>query len=272
MRDRRYKYYWNTLWSRTRFKQSVLLSTLLHVLVTIFVFQFYRWQTEPPKPVVFQVQLLSSSSTEPVDKPTPPKPEPPKSKPDPPKPKPEPPKPKPEPVKPKPEAKPKPKPEPKPEPKPKPTPKPEPAPKPTPKPKPEQKPKPEPKPERTRVAQNNAPKREEDAPPIEGLPSELASWIRMVQRKVERFWTVPSGISLDADVVVAEVSFIVDRDGNLLDEPFVLKHASDRRLGESGLAVIKYIGSEVGGGFPHFPDGFRESQQSVVYQFRIRRD
>ena len=118
---------------------------------------------------------------------------------------------------------------------------------------------------------DNSPQLDEDTPPTQGLPSELTSWIRMVQRKVERFWTVPSGISLDADVVVAEVSFTVDRNGNLVKEPFVLTHASDRRLGESGLAVVKYIGSEAGGGFPPFPNGFRKSQHSVVYQFRIGR-
>ncbi len=129
------------------FKQMLLVSFLLHLLVPVLYFTplFHHDMTKPP---VYRVNLVNKpvknpqagrpeavkGEAKPAPKPTPPKPKP-EAKPIPPKPKPVP--------------KPEPKPEPKPQPKPKAEPKPEPKPKPKPepvKPKPKPAPKPEPKP------------------------------------------------------------------------------------------------------------------------------
>jgi len=145
------------------FKQMLLISVLLHLLVPVLYYTPLFPKHKIEKPPVYRVNLVNKIvknpqagrpeaapvKKKPVVKPKP-KPEPKPAV----KPIPIPPKPKPAPVKPKPEPKPippKPKPEPKPEPiKPKPTPvKPKPEPKPAPKPEPVKKqpqPKPEPKP------------------------------------------------------------------------------------------------------------------------------
>ena len=144
------------------FKQMLLISVLLHLLVPVLYYTPLFPKHKIEKPPVYRVNLVNKIvknpqagrpeaapvKKKPVVKPKP-KPEPKPAV----KPIPIPPKPKPVPVKPKPEPKPippKPKPEPKPEPvkpKPKTEPvKPKPEPKPAPKPKPEKK-KPEPKPE-----------------------------------------------------------------------------------------------------------------------------
>ncbi len=128
------------------FRQMLLVSLLLHILLPMFYFSPWFPKSDPAKPPVYRVNLVNkvvknpqAGRPEAVTKQAQPAPEKPqvKPKPLPPKPKPEakpiPPKPKPEPVKPppKPEPKPKPKPEPvKPKPKPKAKPKPKPEPKP----------------------------------------------------------------------------------------------------------------------------------------------
>ncbi len=145
------------------FKQMLLISVLLHLLVPVLYYAPFFPKHKIEKPPVYRVNLVNKIvknpqagrpeaapvKKKPVVKPKP-KPEPKpavKPTPIPPKPKPVPVKPKPEPIPPKTEPKPKPKPEPV---KPKPEPvKPKPEPQPAPKPKPVKKkplPKPEPKP------------------------------------------------------------------------------------------------------------------------------
>ncbi len=143
------------------FRQMLLVSLLLHILLPILYFSPWFPKREPAKPPVYRVNLVNkivknpqAGRPEAVSKQTQPAPEPAKAepKPVPPEPKPEaipiPPKPKPEPPKPKPQPKPEPK---KPEPK-----KPEPK-KPEPK-KPEPK-KPEPKPAVSKAQENALQKR-----------------------------------------------------------------------------------------------------------------
>jgi len=101
---------------------------------------------------------------------------------------------------------------------------------------------------------------------VERLPTELDVWGSLVQRKVERLWVVPGGIALDAEETTAEVSFVVDRDGNLVGDPIIIKHASDLRLGESGLRAILLAAP-----FPPLPESFARSQQRVVYGFSLHR-
>ncbi len=99
----------------------------------------------------------------------------------------------------------------------------------------------------------------------DSVPSELAGWIRLVQRKVESVWAIPAGILMDADENVAEVSFWVNSDGRLLGTPTVTMHAADRALGESGVNAIRLADP-----FPPLPEGYPHQEQMVVYAFRLR--
>jgi TonB family protein len=100
----------------------------------------------------------------------------------------------------------------------------------------------------------------------EGIPSELGGWVRLVQRKVERVWTTPGGVSMNADENTAVVTFFVDRNGNLMDEPIITQHASDPAIGESGLRAIKASAP-----FPPLPDGYPRMEQLVEYEFSLIR-
>lgn len=217
---------------------------------------------EPPKP-------------EPP-KPEPPKPEPPKPKPDPPKevkksealaldPEPEgegeepeeemPEPPKPEPPKPKEPEKPKPKPK-EPEVPKKPTPEPPKPEAPKPEPPKAEPPKPQaaPAPGTLRMAAGKA-----DRP-------DLASWANRVQRKVERVWAKPGGISLDPVSSTVEVTFWVDRNGNLLDEPRVSSVGSDPRLAESAINAVKLAAP-----YSPLPESFSGPELVVKYEFSLAR-
>ncbi len=96
------------------------------------------------------------------------------------------------------------------------------------------------------------------------LPPELEWWARQVQRKIESVWVVPSGIKIDSENNIAEVSFWVNRNGELLEPPVVTKPASDPELGESGVRAILLAAP-----FPRFPDGFNKDEQLVVYAFSL---
>jgi outer membrane biosynthesis protein TonB len=227
---------------------------------------------------------VPNNSIEQAVPPEPPKPEPPKPEPKVEPPKPEPPKPapkdeppKPEPPQPEPKVEP-PKPEPpKPEPKPEP-PKPEPKPKPEKKP-PEKKPEPpKPKPPEPKKESTPPPKKQETVnqqpvTPSAGpkaqvanlLPPELEWWARQVQRKIEDVWVVPDGIKIDNENSVAEVSFWVNRNGELIEQPKVVKEASDPALAESGVRAILLAAP-----FPRFPDSFDKDEQLVVYTFSLQ--
>lgn len=197
-------------------------------------------------------------------KPEPPKPEAPKPEP----PKPEPPKPEPEKPKPEPE-KPKPKPEPK-------------------KPKEKQEKKPEPAKQPKKPSKETKPKLPDEPIPLPsgppvlpglpqgvpgapsavsvkgGLPSVLSGWGQLVQMKVEKYWEEPSGVRLDLENNSAEIAFWVDRQGNLIGEPEVIKKSGDPALDETGLRAIKLSAP-----LPPLPDDFTKAEQQVVYVFRL---
>jgi hypothetical protein len=98
----------------------------------------------------------------------------------------------------------------------------------------------------------------------EGIPSVLSGWVRLVQRKVEGVWAVPPGIMMDPDNNIAEVSFWVDRYGDLIGTPVVTKHAADPALGESGINAIMLAQP-----FPPLPEGYPQVEQLVVYAFKL---
>ncbi len=297
----RLDHYWQDLDSRGRLTRAVVISVVIHIVGVSVVFaNFSRAWVMPP---TYQVRFIpypkgepqkNANTSEPETKKadTPKKAEAPKQEAKP-EPKPEPEKPKPEPEKPKPEPKPeKPKPEPE---KPKPEkPKPE-------KPKPEPKPKTEAKPDskasegssiKTASKANDrpSPKSARDATPgskagsrtgndafmnenapmkdginlPEGTPSVLDGWARLVQMKVEKNWIMPEGLRLDASGNQAVVSFWVDRQGNLLEQPKVVKPASDPALGESGVqAILNAVP------LPPLPDDFKALEQEVLYGFTL---
>jgi len=246
---------------------------------------------EPPKPEPSKPEPPKPEPKKPEPpKPEPPKPEPPKPeppKPEPPKPepsKPEPPKPEP----PKPEPK---KPEKKPEPV-KPEKKPEPA-KPEKKTEPSKKasdktttdpsakkdPKAKPGDSKTKTAAaptktapgkpgspDGLPSQSGPAKPgvrNEGMPSFLDGWCRNLQRKVESVWTMPEGMLLPNNRL-AEVEFWVDRAGNVMDTPRVVKEADDPALGQSGVRAIMMAAP-----FPPLPDAFDRNSLAIVYVFGV---
>ncbi|MGC8739735.1 MAG: TonB C-terminal domain-containing protein, partial [Candidatus Hydrogenedens sp.] len=118
----------------------------------------------------------------------------------------------------------------------------------------EQPPKPEP------ISVSSAPKAQVANP----LPPELEWWAKQVQRKIESAWDIPSGVKIDKENNVAEVSFWVNRNGELIEQPVVTKEASDPELGESGIRAILLAAP-----FPRFPDGFNKDEQLVVYAFSL---
>lgn len=269
-----YHQYWETLRSKRPMKWAAFVSLLVHALIGYGIVQAIR--SEPPEePMVLghDVELVQPLAPEPVkEEPEPPKPEPPKPeppKPPPPKepePEPEPPKPKvvekePEPPKKEPEKVAKKEPEPEP-------------PKPKPKPPPEPKPEPEVKPEEQQVAKKidePAPEVPAEVPQETGikrnqLPPILAAWGRALQRKVEKVWAVPGGLRVDSENNEAHVAFWVDRQGNLVGRPEILKHASDPLLGESAVRAIVLAEP-----LPPLPEEFEGSRQQVIYVFNLAR-
>ena len=91
------------------------------------------------------------------------------------------------------------------------------------------------------------------------VPSELSFWVGNVQRKVEKVFQVPAGIRMDAAENVAEVTFRVDRNGNLIGEPTVTKPAADPALGQAGVQAILLAAP-----FPNLPEDFPRDEQIVV--------
>ena len=240
-------------------RRALTASLVIHIVVIVAVGVVARSPDAPRAPVIYKVEVVP-----------PPQPELPKA------PVAEAPEPQPEPEVKSPEPKPEPKPEPEPEPKPEPRPAPKTEPKPPPpKPKPEP---PSPKPKKdakkeTPKAEKKPPKpevepRKDTKPAIsmrEELPSVLDYWGRNVKRKVERYWTLPSGIRLDKAENEAVVVFWVDRRGNLTGLPTIAQAASDPALGESGVRAIRLAAP-----FPPLPDDYRESEVQVSYVFGTR--
>ncbi len=275
-----YYEYWKNRDDKKRIRKAFMLSIIVHLLIFV-PFLFFKFRTPEAIPIVYQVSLESPVSETPIEppKPEPPKPEPPKPeppKPEPPKPeppKPEPPKaepPKAEPVKQEPPKKPelpkeeKPKPEKEKQPKPE---KKDP-------PKKEEKPKEEkPEPSKSNTKPQQVDKRQQlttatavpKAEMTNQLPPELEWWARQVQRKIDSVWVVPEGIKVDAENNVAEVSFWVNREGQLVEPPKVTKEASDPELGESGVRAIMLAAP-----FPKLPDNYPNDEQLVVYSFSLQ--
>jgi outer membrane biosynthesis protein TonB len=96
------------------------------------------------------------------------------------------------------------------------------------------------------------------------LPHILNFWARSVRKKVERHWAVPGGVLMDAHANEATVSFWVNHAGQLIGEPEIVKHATDKRLGLSGVQAIK-----AGAPFPPLPEDYGAPEQEVVYVFRL---
>ncbi len=273
-----------------------MVSAILHVSLVVGAIGTYHW-SKRLEPVTIQMGELGDPLAEESDKapgqgvpkPPPPAPEPPKPEPVQEEPKPEPPKPEP-PKEEKPKEKPKEEPKPKPE-LPKEKPKEE---KPKDKPKEEKKPaekKPADKPKQTAKkpadskaqtaaktppktppgkpgAPNGLPSQTGPAKPgvrSEGMPSFLDGWCRNLQRKVERVWTIPDGLLLTPENNFAEVEFWIDRAGNLLDTPKVVKAASDPALGESGVQAILLAAP-----FPPLPAAFDRNSLAIVYVFGMQ--
>lgn len=97
-----------------------------------------------------------------------------------------------------------------------------------------------------------------------GLPSVLSQWARMVQMDVETYYVPPAGIQLTEGNRRAEVMFIVDRHGNLLEPPRVIKQGSQPELGEAGVQAILHAAP-----LPPLPDNYDAVDQEVVYVFTL---
>ena len=246
-------------------RRAVTVSVILHALAFAALgaaVVVHRPAVKPPDYEVQLVQLTNIQEPEEVVETVVKEPEPePEREPEPePEPKPER-KPEPKPV-----PKPEPEPERKPEPKPERKPEPKPEPKPVPKPEPEPERKPEPKPER-KPEPKPEPKAKSGISVQQEMPSVLLWWSRQVQRKVDRLWEEPGGIRLDAEDNQAVVSFWVNRAGRLLSDPEVIKHASEKAVGESGVRAIKLAAP-----FPPLPEAFEDTEQEVVITFTVGKD
>lgn len=98
----------------------------------------------------------------------------------------------------------------------------------------------------------------------EGTPTALDGWARLVQIKVEKNWQVPDGLLLNGPEDNALVSFWVDRQGNLIGKPEIMKSASDAQLGESGVqAVLQSVP------LPELPESYPGMEQQVIYNFTL---
>ena len=272
MQDR-YDFYW-LHHSSPALRRAIVVSLILHVGAMAALAWFFTARKPREHASVYQVEFFApevaaqaeAPAPEPAPDPPPPEPEPqPQPPPPPPPPPKEVPKPKP-PEKPKEEPKPKP-PEEKPKPPepPKEEPKPEP-PKEKPKPEPPKEvPKPEPPKEPPKPVEEPAPTRPDVKPGVsfkQALPTVLGTWGGLVQRKVERAWEVPVGVRIDPKNNEAVVSFWVSRDGRLIGDPEILKHALDPAIGKSAIEAVKAASP-----FPPLPDGYTQPEVQVVYNF-----
>ena len=100
-------------------------------------------------------------------------------------------------------------------------------------------------------------------PGIPNLPPGLEGWGNSVRVKVLRFWAVPPGLPMTVDNY-ADVEFTVDRSGNILGEPKIIKEGASIELGQSGLSAIIQTKK-----FPPFPTSFSGERITVVYRFSL---
>lgn len=251
-----YANHWHSLRRHWTLRSAVVISASVHVAAFAALNQNFTTPPPRPIPISYEVKFLQ---------PTPPDPKPEAKPVEAPKPPPPPPPP------PKPEPKPKPKVAKKPDPKPDPPKKPEPKPKPPEKKKPDP---PKPKPKVVAKAPPEPPKPQPEvvaeAPPAQtgiqsqSLPPMLNAWGRLVQRKVETFWRIPGGITLNEDNREVHIAFWVGRDGMLQGNPEVVKAAAEASLAQAGIQAI--ISAQP---LPPLPPEFRGSRQQVVYVFSL---
>lgn len=262
-----YQFIWEDTAPRRRLRILLVVSLVTHFAAFIGVYKFTHKERPKPIPITYSIQLIEDAPVGPPmaqPKPKPPEPKPPEPKPKPPEPKPE------EKPKPKPEEKPKPKPAEKPKPKPEEKPKPKPEEKPKPKPKPELKPvDPAPDldpidPEPELLDAIEAPM--ESVTVTQSLPSVLGPWIAVVQARVRSVWSVPPGINLSSPNITAQVYFVVDRRGNIIEGPTVVAHADDPAIGDSGVGAISLAQP-----LPWLPDAYEEPEVSVTLNFTPER-
>lgn len=264
--ENRFNQYWQEYNRKTPMYRAIVVSVVLHLIVGAALLPSLRRakKIHAATPISYEVKFVA---------PPPPKAEKKVAKVVAPPPKKEEPKPK---AKAKPKKKPKPKPvvkkaEPKPKPKPKVAKKVESKPKPKPEAKKAPPPKPEPKKEEPKLTPQEPVKVAKAPEPVETgvtleqqLPSELNSWGRLVKRKVEKNWVVPGGIRIDASNNEAVISFWVAKNGRLIGEPEILRHASDPSVALSGLRAVKLAAP-----YPPLPEEFRDPEQQVVYGFTL---
>ncbi len=275
--------YRDTFRPRTRLSRALLGSIGVHLLVVLAAAYVPEKAPPTPKMIAYDVEFVSAQENEseaeaPAAEVTPPAPEP-------------------EPPPPEPEPEPEPEP-PKPEPEPEPVAKEEPAPEPEPEPKKEEKPEP-PKPEPKKVEPKKVePKKEppKETPKAEAvtpkpvqvakatptlqpaeapnepassgpqlkqqLPSALNGWARLVQRKVDKFWSVPGGIRATGDGAEAVISFWIDRQGRLIGRPEIIENGADPALAESGVRAVMAANP-----LPPLPDSYSAQEQQVIFAF-----
>ena len=99
-----------------------------------------------------------------------------------------------------------------------------------------------------------------------GSSRELSGWVRLVQRRIEGVFAVPANIRVEDKENIAEVSFWVGRDGQLLSPPVVTRHAPDTALGRAGVNAVHSAAP-----FPPLPDTYPHEEQLVVYSFVLRK-
>jgi hypothetical protein len=71
---------------------------------------------------------------------------------------------------------------------------------------------------------------------------------------------------LTEEETVAEVSFWVDAQGNLLGRPQIVKEASDPAVAESGVRSIMLAQP-----FPPLPEQLGLTERQVLYEFKLSR-
>ena len=98
----------------------------------------------------------------------------------------------------------------------------------------------------------------------EGTPTVLDAWARLVQMKVEKNWQIPSGLQLGGTRNEATVSFWVDKNGNLIGKPEIMKESSDPELAQSGMQAILLSVP-----LPPLPQDFPALEQQVIYVFSL---
>ena len=99
---------------------------------------------------------------------------------------------------------------------------------------------------------------------VNNLPPGLMSWGALVKRKVELVWIPPQGVELMEDETVAEVSFWVDAQGNLVGRPEVVKEASDPAVSASGITAIMLAQP-----YPPLPEAYGLTERQILYEFKL---